>query len=64
MRICSKCKQEKPTKEFYNDKKRKDGLTPYIEVISRLANTMKNNATAEELVLFAEGILRRNQKVG
>lgn len=158
MKYCHKCEQEKPTTEFYKDKRRKDGLTPYckpchcsyktiegnkkatqtyhqkkkledpvmfmwkrakhraqydykgmeftiqkediilpercpyfdvpflpldkrwgysldridsskgyipgnVEVISRLANTMKNNATADALVKFAEGILRRQKEV-
>lgn len=39
-----------PTKGYTKDN---------IEVISWLANTMKNNATPELLVLFAEEILRR-----
>jgi hypothetical protein len=32
-----------------------------VEVISHLANTMKSNATREQLVSFAEEILRRHK---
>jgi len=33
-----------------------------IQVISRLANVMKNNATIEQLVLFAKGVLDVHSK--
>ena len=32
-----------------------------IQVISRLANTMKNNATVQELIAFAKGVLEVHQ---
>jgi hypothetical protein len=35
-----------------------------IRVISRFANVMKNNATEEELISFAEGVLRIHAKGG
>lgn len=33
-----------------------------IQVISRLANTMKNNATKEQLIAFAKGVIAMNSK--
>lgn len=39
------------------------GYTPEnIQVISRIANVMKNGATEQELVTFAKGVLERHPK--
>ena len=39
------------------------GYTPEnIQVISRIANVMKNNATEQELISFAKGVLAAHSK--
>jgi hypothetical protein len=54
-KICTKCKQDLPISCFTKG-------PDNIQVISRKANTMKNNATKEQLISFAKGVLEVHSK--
>jgi hypothetical protein len=41
-----------------------EGAEPNVEVISWLANTMKNNATPEQLLQFAKTVMERHASPG
>ena len=62
MKICRRCKKNKPQKDFYSRKEEKDGLNTYCRTCSRLKSKENNIRNSEKIKRKTRDYCRKNKE--